>query len=113
MALGATKDPLAQLTITEVDSGSRLLKADLVTAITRGTVDRSKALAIVAFLHARRADPAAKLQPFVEMTYAELGDHLNELGGGDQDDDDDDDDEQLGEVDEIAADPTAPAAAPS
>lgn len=72
-------DPLAELTIGEIDSGSRMLKASLVHAITERTVDYGKALAITLWLHQRREDPAAKLQPLLALTYTELSEQLGQL----------------------------------
>lgn len=70
-------DPLDALTIAEIDAGSRLLRADLVGAVTQGTAQRWPALAVVAYLHARRGDPSAQLTQFRAMTPPEL---LGELG---------------------------------
>lgn len=73
-------DPLAELTITELDSGSRLLKASLVAAITQTSADYERALAIVLFLHRRRADPGAKLAPLLGLTFVQLQEQLSALG---------------------------------
>lgn len=65
-------DPLNQLTIAELDTCSRLLKTDIVTAIHGGTMHRWQGLAILAYVLAKRADPAAKLETYRAMTPAEL-----------------------------------------
>lgn len=91
----ASKDPLDQLLIAELDQGSRMLKADMVAAISRGTENRWQALAIACWLLERRKDEKAKLEPFRQLRPSELYERL----GIDLDDDDQDDDEE-------AADPT-------
>lgn len=73
-------DPLAALTITELDAGSRQLKTSLVAAITQQSAGYERALAIVLWLHRRRADPAAKLQPLLGLTFVELQQQLTALG---------------------------------
>lgn len=75
-------DPLDALTVAEIDAGSRLLRADLVGAITQGTAQRWPALAIMAYLHARRTDHGAQLATYRAMTAAELSAELEGLGGG-------------------------------
>lgn len=124
------KDPLDQLTIAELDSGSRLLKTDLVTAIGESTMNRWQGLAIVAWLIARRTDPQAKVETYRQMTAVELSDvlGLNDTEADEQAPaDPSGDDEQLttdADVDtidqpidalaaEITADPTDPAPVPS
>jgi hypothetical protein len=73
-------DPLAALTIGEIDAGSRVLKASLVHAITEQSVDYSKALAVLLWLHRRRADRAAQLAPCLDLTYEQIGVELGALG---------------------------------
>ncbi len=80
-----TTDPLDALTIAEIDAGSRLLRADLVGAITNGTALRWPALAVTAYLHARRTDPAAQLATYRAMTAAELTAELGMSAGDDED----------------------------
>lgn len=65
-------DPLNQLTIAELDTCSRLLKTDIVTAIHGGTMHRWQGMAILAYVLAKRTDPAAKLETYRAMTPAEL-----------------------------------------
>lgn len=89
-------DPTSRLTLAELDEGNRRLKADVLTAIREGTVDRFKALAIVAWLLNRRDDPAAKLDDAMQLTAEEM----YALMGWTDD-----------EEDEDAADPTESAAA--
>lgn len=81
-----TYDPLAALRIDELDTGSRQLRASLVAAITERTVDYERGLAVVAWLHARREDPAAKLAPFLRLTFTELSEALAELAPDEDDD---------------------------
>lgn len=73
-------DPLDALTIGELDAGSRLLKASLVAAVADKTPDYEKALAVVAYLHARRTDrstpPNELLRRYTAMRYSELTDAL-------------------------------------
>lgn len=96
-----TRDPLDELTISEIDMGSRLLRADLVGAVTEGTAQRWPALAIVAYLHARRRDPAAELATYRAMTAKELTDELGLVN-------DPDDAEQDAEVDLLGGDSSVP-----
>lgn len=72
-------DALTALTIGELDGLSRQLKADVVTAITEGTADKSKALALVLWAHRRRTDPAAKLAPVLDMPFLAVNDELTAL----------------------------------
>ncbi len=72
-------DPLAVLTITELDTGSRHLKASIVGAITGRTEKYETALAVVLWLHKRRQDPAAKLGPLLGLTFVEVDDQLAEF----------------------------------
>lgn len=69
-------DLLSVLTIDELNDGSRLLKASLIMAVTEQTQHYERALAVLAYLHARRADPGAKLAPFMALTFTQLGDRL-------------------------------------
>jgi hypothetical protein len=65
-------DPINQLTIAELDTCSRLLKTDIVAAIHGGTMNRWAGMAIVAYVIAKRTDPAAQLGAFRAMTPVEL-----------------------------------------
>lgn len=68
----ADVDPLDRLTIAELDAGSRILKADMIVAITAKTMERAAALAILAWLLAKRVDPHAQLTTYRAMTINEL-----------------------------------------
>lgn len=73
-------DPLDALTIAELDAGSRLLKASVVAAVAEKSADYEKALAVVAYLHARRTDrttpPPQLLAHYTAMRYSELSEAL-------------------------------------
>lgn len=73
-------DPLDALTIAELDAGSRLLKASVVAAIAEKNEHYEKALAVVAYLHARRSDrttaPAELLAGYTRLSYSELSEAL-------------------------------------
>lgn len=73
-------DALDELTIAELDAGSRLLKTSLIRAVAENTADYERGLAIVAYLHARRRDRTTKpdelLKRFTGMRYSELAQHL-------------------------------------
>lgn len=71
-AIPEGKDPLDDLTVTELDIVSRQIKADVYEAM--GGLDglRWAALARLAWLWAKRRDPHAKLQPFLDLTGAQL-----------------------------------------
>lgn len=69
-------DALNRLTIGELDAGSRLLKTDLVTAISEHTMHKWAGLAIVAFLIDRRTDPSSQLATYRAMTPDELAETL-------------------------------------
>lgn len=75
-----TFDPLDALTIAELDAGSRLLKASVVAAVAEKSADYEKALAVVAYLHARRTDrttpPPQLLAHYTAMRYSELSEAL-------------------------------------
>ena len=94
-------DPMAVLTISELDDGSRRLGTDLVHAVTTpGHSRRWAALALVAWLRARRDDPGVKPDAFDRLTPNELQTVLGLDGPGPAAHD---------SVDaELAADPTAP-----
>lgn len=77
-----TYDPLAALTVGELNDGSRQLKASLVAAVTGQNEHYEKALAVVLWLHARRADPGAGLGKFLELSFSDLTDQLMALTGG-------------------------------
>lgn len=76
-------DLLDHLTVIELDLGSRLLKEDLVHAITAPTAGRWKGLAILAYLTAKHTDPTAKLAPYTAMQADELVAELARLAGAD------------------------------
>lgn len=65
-------DPLAQMTIQELDAASRRVKTDVSAAIATGTMDRWRSLAAVAHVLALRSDPAAKYADFMQMNPSEL-----------------------------------------
>lgn len=65
-------DPINQLTIAELDTCSRLLKTDIVAAVHGGTMNRWAGMAILAYVIAKRTDPAAQLGQFRAMTPVEL-----------------------------------------
>lgn len=90
----AAWDALDALTLAELDAGSRLLKASLVKAMSETTVDYERAVVVLAYLHARRADretkPAELLRRFEQMRYSEVTAYLLDLApkldeGGDPD----------------------------
>jgi hypothetical protein len=74
----ASTDPSRELTIAELDAGCRLIKADMLTALTTDSPNRVAALAVSAWLLARRTDRSAQLNTYRGMTItqlrAELGD---------------------------------------
>jgi hypothetical protein len=65
-------DPVDTLTIPELRVGNAKLRADIVHAITRPTEDRWDALALVAWLHAKRVDPRARLETFTKLTVEQI-----------------------------------------
>lgn len=75
----ADYDPLAALTISELNDGSRQLKASLVAAVTQQTEHYEKALAVVLWLHTRRSDPGAGLGRFLELSFTDLTEQLMAL----------------------------------
>lgn len=78
-------DPLAHLTISELDDGSRRLGASLVATITQQGIGYEKALALVLYLHERRRDPSTSLSDLTGLTFVELSDRLAGLGAGRED----------------------------
>lgn len=88
-------DPLSDLSIDEISIGSRQLKGSLVRAVADATEDYERGLAVVLWLHKRRAEAGVKLAPFFALTFTELSDQLGELKAA------------------AAADPTAPPPSPS
>lgn len=76
-------DALDELTIAELDAGSRLLKTSLIRAVAENTADYERGLAIVAYLHERRHDRTTKpdelLKRFTAMRYSQLAEHLASL----------------------------------
>lgn len=93
----AGKDTLDGLTIRELDIASRKLQVDVVDAFKHGAGGkRYAAFATVAWLWAKRTDPAAKLDPFMDL---ETGALLDLLGVGD-------DEDELPDGDDPDANPT-------
>lgn len=83
MTTTTRKDPLEVLTLAELDAGSRLLHADIVHHITApGAERRWEALAIGAYLVARRDDPTVQLTTFRKMTADEIGDYYRTADDG-------------------------------
>jgi hypothetical protein len=72
-------DVLAMLTIDELNSGSRQLKASLVRAVADETENYERGLAVVVWLHARRSDPAAQLGPIMRLTFTDLQDRIADI----------------------------------
>lgn len=93
-------DPLTLLRVDELSYGSRLIKADVIHAVTAPTERRMDALAVCAFLLARRADPRAELATYKVMLYNDLSRALNQLAGNDPDAVPDDEDEPAERTDE-------------
>lgn len=79
-------DPLAALTLAELDSGSRLLKASLVAAITERNEHYERALPIVVWLWSRKVGREVKLGELQRMTWQQLHDQLAELSPDEVDD---------------------------
>lgn len=66
-------DPLDDLTVGELGHVGKLIKYDPVTAVKRPEVGlRWPALAHIAWVWAKRVDPKAKLQPFLDATVPQL-----------------------------------------
>lgn len=65
-------DPLDELTVTELDIVSRQLGLDVYEAVGGAKGMRWAALARLAWLWAKRRDPHAKLQPFLDLNGAQL-----------------------------------------
>lgn len=65
----ADKHMLNNLTVGELDTASRQIKADVVQAVSGANdgVNRWAAIARVAWLWARRQDPKAQLQTYLDM----------------------------------------------
>lgn len=76
-------DPMDELTLAELDAGSRLLKASITRAITEQTVDHEKALAVVGYLVERKrlagTGKATSLSTWLELTYRQLHNRLETL----------------------------------
>ncbi len=70
--LQLTADPLDSLSVRELRVGNAKLRGDLVHAITTPTADRWDAMALMGWLHAKRLDPTAKLDPWLDLTAAQL-----------------------------------------
>lgn len=65
-------DPLAALTVDEMNTGSRHLKSSLVRAVMDGTQDYERALAVVLWLHRRRTEPGAELSHCMRLSFTDL-----------------------------------------
>lgn len=102
-------DLLDGLTVRELRVGNGKLRADLVNAITEPTADRWDALALAGWLWAKRTDPAARLDPWTDLTASQLVELLD-LNTDPTVDDDQADDQA--DVDELA-DPTPPGPSPA
>lgn len=76
-------DLLDRLTVTELDLASRMLKEDIVQAVTQGTAGRWKGLALLAYMTAKHTDPTARLADFMALDAGDLVDTLNRLAGTD------------------------------
>lgn len=87
-------DPTESLTMRELDVGSRILRYDLLEGSRPGNFMRSAALAVTAYLLARREDPKVKLETFRSMTVEQL---MTAMGVADDDQPEDqaDDDDAL------------------
>lgn len=72
-------DPLAALTIDELNDGSRQLRASLVTAITQQTEHYEKALAVLLWLHKRRSEPGIGLGGLLSRSFTSITDELQQL----------------------------------
>lgn len=72
-------DVLALLTVDELNTGSRQLKASLVRAVAGESEDYERGLAVVLWLHARRTDPGAKLGPYMRLTFYDVQDQLAQV----------------------------------
>lgn len=82
------RDPISLLTLAELDSGSRLLKADFVYHLTTpGAPRKWEAVAVACWLLERRTDPTATIARYRSMTSEEvdqvLGSYANTPGAGD------------------------------
>lgn len=77
------RDPVDELTIAELDNGSRLIKTDMLTAVSTDSPARPAALAVTAWLLARRTERSAQLNTYRAMTVPQL---MDDLGLGDDDD---------------------------
>ena len=71
------RDPLDDLTVGELGYIGKTLKCDPVAAVQNPALGlRWPALAHVAYVWARRTDPHAKLQPFLDTTASRIGELL-------------------------------------
>ena len=86
--LDAGLDPLDDLSVTELDIASRQLKVDVYQAVAGEGGLRWAALARLAWLWAKRRDPHAKLQPYLDLRGAQLTEvlRLNDRVEAEQDD---------------------------
>ncbi len=74
-------DLFDRLTVTELDLASRMLKEDIVGAVTQGTAGRWKGLALLAYMTAKHTDPTVKLAHYMALDATELITELNRLAG--------------------------------
>lgn len=72
-------DLLSLLTIDELNSGSRILKASITIALTQRTEEYERATAVLAYLHARKVDPSVKVTPYFAKTFTEVQDELSDV----------------------------------
>jgi hypothetical protein len=86
--LQLTGDPLDGLSVRELRVGNAKLRGDLVHAITTPTADRWDAMALMGWLHAKRLDPTAKLDPWLDLTAAQLSKALRYVAPQPADSDD-------------------------
>lgn len=84
-------DPLDDLMVAELDIASRQLKHDVYACVGQKDGDGRywHALALLAWLWAKRLDPKAKLEPFRQLKGAQLTEvlRLNDLPDDDSADD--------------------------
>lgn len=69
-------DPIMDLTMAELDAGSRLIRCDLMAASQQGHYLRPAAMAVTAYILAKRDDPKVKLSKFRAMTLTQLAEAL-------------------------------------
>lgn len=75
-------DALSALTVDELNIGSRHLRGSLVATITGRTEGYEHALALVLWLHHRRADRSVSPDSYLLLTFQDLGEQLEQLTPG-------------------------------